>query len=158
MPALAVIAAAAAGGMGFVPSKPTLTHAASTGQFTITNYDAALTYVLSATAGTPTRSGPTLSLSNANSIGTVKARGPKGLTDSAGGTAERKAYTYYSVHENVGECGPGPDCSCHPGYGPHWDTDPQLGSVNPHCSRDVSYKNSTPSGYTDSYSEWWKVG
>lgn len=148
------LAAAAASGGRFVPDKPSLTHGTATGKFTIQNYDASFTYTLS----TGSRSGNTITLATSGTVVcTVTAKSLKGTVNSSAGSAERRDRSGYNVHENRSECGPGPECSCHPGFGAHWDTDPQLGSVNPHCSRDTWYWNSPPSGFTDSYSEWWKT-
>lgn len=150
-----------AGGGRFTPDKPTVTHHTAKGQFVISNYDSSLTYNISVTAGTVTRSGNIITLSNANAIATISSVSPKGASSSGNATAEVKAYTYYTVHYNRAQCGPGPNCSAaacgESGWGEHWDTSPEGWSINPHCSKNESFKNSTPSGYTDSYGEWWKV-
>ena len=85
--------AAAAGAGRTPPAKLTLTHYTATGQFQITNYSSLLTYTLSVTAGTATRSTDIITMSNPDSVCTVTARGPKSLSDSAAATAERKTYT-----------------------------------------------------------------
>ncbi|MDP1878456.1 MAG: fibronectin type III domain-containing protein [Actinomycetota bacterium] len=77
---------------------------------------------------------------------------------------ESYAYTAYGAPYVVrtGESGPGPTCA--PGWSPAWDTDPVLGSVNPHCeqTRQDAYtatgirnvKDATPAGYTDTGTTW----
>lgn len=111
MPAIPVLSSGAAG-LGVVAAKPVMEHGTAVSQFTITNYDATAVYALTASTGTASRSGATVTLSNANSTGTVTARGPKGIVVSAAGTMERKAYTWR--HEQGYTCCPGwpGDCSC----------------------------------------------
>lgn len=81
-------------------------------------------------------------------------------------TYHPEAYTYTAYGApyvvRTGETGPGPTCAA--GWSPAWDTDPVLGSVNPHCeqtrqdpytatgTRDV--KDAIPTGYTDTGSNW----
>lgn len=147
-----VLASAAAG--RWIPDKPILAHGPNSGQFVITNYDAGVEYRI--TAGS--RSGNTITLGTGGTVACdVFARAPKGVSESSSAYAERRTITSYSVHLNIAECGPGPDCSCHPGWGPHWDSHPTLGSVNAHCSRDEWYENAPPAGFTRSFNEWWRV-
>ena len=160
MLSVATITASSAGGRS-IASAPSLAYADS-GQFTISPYDPSYTY----THTGATRSGATLSVTSPNSeTVSLTARTPKAVAESAAATCERKAYSYtadtrYTVHENVGQSGHGPTCTMGGGYYPHWDTDPVLGSVNPHCSRNSTY-GSAPSlinqvGYTNGGSEWYK--
>lgn len=149
----------AAGGGRFTPSTPTVTHHTATGQFIITNYDSLLGYNISVNSGTYSLSNNIITLSNADSTATIFAVSPKGIQSITNAVAIRKSYTYYSVHVNRTECGPGPNCSSsacgESGWGEHWDTSPEGWSINPHCSKTLWYKNSTPNGYSDSYGEWW---
>ncbi len=162
MLSVATITAASAGGRS-IASTPSLAYAYS-GQFTISPYDSSYTY----THTGATRSGATLSVTSATS-GTVSltARTPKAVAESTAATCERKAYSYtadnrYTVHENVGESGPGPTCTMGGGYYPHWDTNAAGQSVNAHCGRDSTYGSApvlidqSGSGYTNSGSEWYK--
>ena len=80
--------------------------------------------------------------------------------------AESYTYTAYGAPYTVraSEIAPGPTCAA--GWGPAWDHDPVLGSVNAHCeqtrqdpytatgSRDV--KDAMPAGYTDTGGNWTK--
>jgi hypothetical protein len=162
--AVPIITAAATGGR-FVPNKAQLQHT-GTGTFRITNYDPNFSYSLSVDSGSISRSGDTISLSATTSNATVIASSPKGGVASAG-TCGRKPYSYtadtrWTAHQNAAECGPGPDCSCLPGWGPHWDTSPEGWSINAHCSRDI-YGGSAPAlinepGYSNNHGEWGKVG
>lgn len=164
--AVPIITAAATGGR-FDPTKVQLQHSGA-GRFTILNYDPNLTYSLSVNSGSITRSGNLVTLSAGTSNGSVVASSPKGGIGPAG-TCGRKQYSFtpdtrWTAHENRAECGPGPDCSCHPGWGPHWDTSPEGWSVNAHCSRDVSYGSApqliseTGNGYANNHGEWGRVG
>lgn len=158
MPSAALLAVTAGGGR-VVPAKPTLTHHTTTGQFRITNYDASLTYTLSVTAGTATRSGDIITMSNANSVCTVTARLPKSVSSSAAATAERKAYTAVQGGADVSYIhGLPADGVNIPGtIGARWlyCTEGQPGEAQ--HQEGPMVKGSLPSGYTDSYSEWWKV-
>lgn len=160
---VAVVAAAAAGGR-FTPPQPTLTHSGN-GVFVISPYDSRLDYTLS--NGSAQRSGNQVTLPSSSMSTDIVAVNPKGRIESTPRFLERKPFAYtpdtrYTVHENRGECGPGPDCSCHPGWGPHWDTNNLGQSVNAHCSRDVQYGSApqliseTGNGYTSSNGEWIK--
>ena len=159
---LAVVAAGAAGGR-FTAAKPTISHSAY-GQFTIDNYDANLTYTVSATSGSVSRSGAVITASATDTVVTVTAGSIKGGSGTPT-TAERKAYTYYY--------GTGQSCSnnCQPGGGPSGANSCWCGSSSDGyqtccggcygqtCTNYQTgpFKNSTPSGYADTYSEWWKI-
>jgi hypothetical protein len=154
-PALTV--SLACGGMGVVAPTPTLSHGPSAGTFIIDNYDSNLRY--SITAGT--RSGNTITLGTSGTvICQVTAFTQKGVTPSAAKTCERKTYTesYVQVGTAPGSCGyvpvgqggcntvsfcEGGQCYCIQCFG----GGPIYGYV----------KDATPSGYTDSYGEWWKI-
>lgn len=160
MPSLVGFAGAASAGR-VVPAKPTLTHHTITGQFQITNYDANLTYNLSVTAGTATRSGDIITLSNANSVCTVTARRPKSVSDSAAATCERKAITQSYNTPNGGGEGVGyyfttNGDSCAP---PVWVFEDLSGNGSGPfiCRKYELGDDPTPSGYTKSYGEWWRV-
>lgn len=148
-------------GAGFAPAKPTLSHSAY-GQFTIDNYNSMYQYSLSVTAGTASRSGAVITLSAVDAVLTVTPSfGPAGTS----ATAERKAYTYHT--ENQQTCTP----NCQPGGGPTGANSCWCGSSSDGyqtccggcygstCSGNPNavVKDSLPSGYTDSNSEWWKI-
>lgn len=165
MPNVTILSVTAAGGR-VVPSKPTLNHHTTTGQFVITDYNSSYTYSASVTAGTITWvSASVISLSNANSIATITARLPKSISNSSPATAERKAYTYSMSITNSYQHDwiNGTPGACE-GYS-NWGTGPAGASgyacldtgYNCQHSDAINVKNSTPSGYTDSYNEWWKV-
>lgn len=151
--------ATAAGGGRAVAAKPTLTHYTATGQFQITNYDANLTYTLSVTAGTATRSGAIITMSNANSICTVTAKLPKSISDSPAATAERKAYTAVQGPADVSYIHglPADGVNIPSTIGARWlyCTEGQPGEAQ--HQEGTMVKGSLPAGYTDSYNEWWKV-
>ncbi len=152
-------AAAGAGGR-FVPVKPVLSWA-STGQFTITNYDPLLVYVLS--NGSATRSGATVTLPSANMSTNVTAWAPKGVVGSTAGYCERKARGTGATYLYGGcVCNPGHgDCrypgtfhvgGCMDGGGTYYDGFLACGDC--YSYYDISYASS---GYTDAGSEWYKV-
>ena len=159
MPVLAAIAGSSSGGR-FTPEKPILAHGTQTGDFIISNYDPSLIYNISVNSGTITRNGSVISLSNSDCICTIYASPPKGIILSSPATAERKSYTYSSGQNCVN--------NCQPNGGPSGPNSCWCGSLNPQgdlccggcygqtCSS-FNIKNATPSGYTDSYNEWWKV-
>jgi hypothetical protein len=151
-PALAV--SLASGGMGVIAPAPTLSHGPSAGTFVIDNYDAKLRY--SITAGT--RSGNTITLGTSGTvICQVTAFTQKSVRPSAAKICERRTYTesYVQVGTEPGSCGYLPCNSPTPDF----------------CEGGVCYciycsgggpiygyvKDPTPSGYTDSYGEWWKI-
>lgn len=160
MPSLAMIATAAGGGRA-VAAKPTLTHYTVTGQFQIINYDANLTYTLSVTAGTATRTNGIITMSDPNSVCTVTARLPKSIADSSAATAERKAYTGVPGPADVSYVHPPPQhgvINYGSPIGARWTycIEASYGGECPH-QEGTNVKASTPAGYTDSYNEWWKV-
>ena len=161
MPNIAVFAAASAGGRA-IAVKPTLTHHTTIGQFRITNYDATLTYNLSATAGTATRSSDIITLSAVDTVCTVTARLPKSVSNSTAATAERKEYdaTQGTADVSFLHGNPADGINVPNVIGARWlvcvDVGGGTGSENGHQEGPM-VKAGTPSGYTDSYGEWWKV-
>lgn len=153
------------------PSTPAFTYV-STGKFQIAGYTPSHTYAFTLVTGTGAATLNTatgvVTLSSTDARFSVTAKSVRQITSAASGYVERKAYTWtadtrYTVHQNTSECGPGPDCSCHPGWGPHWDTSPEGWSINAHCSRDVEYGSApalidqTGSGYINGVNEWMKI-
>lgn len=151
-------------GAGFPPAKPTLTHSAY-GQFTISDFNPLYTYGLTVTAGTATRSNAVITLSAVDATLTVTPSfGPTGTSV----TAQRKAYTYHT--ENQQTCSP--NCRAISG---NCYSDPNPCQGDGSCAADGTIccggsagstctgnpnaivKDSTPSGFTDSNSEWWKI-
>jgi hypothetical protein len=156
---MALARAAAQQGKGYVADKPTVTHHTVTGQFRITNYLSTNTYTV---GGSATRSTDIITVTSSNGTGNVTSKAPgKSLVASSATTCERKAYTCAQNFSNSTQhdwinATPG---AC------HGDTAPCPGS-GVYCT-DTTYncqhadltrtKDGLPSGYTDSYSEWWKV-
>lgn len=161
MPNIAVFAAASAGGRA-IAVKPTLTHHTTIGQFRITNYDATLTYNLSATAGSATRSSDIITLSAVDTVCTVTARLPKSVSNSTAATAERKEYDATQGGADVSflHGNPADGINVPNVIGARWlvcvDVGGGTGSENGHQEGPM-VKAGTPSGYTDSFGEWWKV-
>lgn len=133
------------------PAVPTLQHTGY-GQFTITNYDPALTYTLTLVSGggTANRVGAVITLSNVNARFSITAAYAAGATQSTAGFFERKAYTYteefYDCYYTQDPCG-----SCPGGW---WCGD--FGWTR-QCCNVRQIKNPTPSGYTDQFGEWARV-
>ena len=161
------------------PAAPIMNHHTSAGQFVITNYDSNLSYtpILITGSGTATLNTGTgvYTLSNANARFSVSAGYSSGSPKSAVDYMERKSYTYSPVTTCVDNCAsayywpagncPGPNC-CN-AFNNCWG-----GSVDGYCAADgticcggsrgqtcttTNVKDGTPSGYTDSYGEWWRV-
>lgn len=142
-------------------AKPTFTQSAA-GSFTISNYNSLYTYTATVTAGTVTISGSSVTLSNANSVATVNVSYARAVPATPG-TVERKAYTY-TTPEYDQSYNPNGDLNtnvnpnswtCPPGWtagGGAWGVG--ICRIYP----GTTYKDSTPSGYTDSNGEWWKAG
>lgn len=166
------IAASAAGGR-FTPVKPTLLYAGSgtsdNGKFTITNYDA--TYIYTVT-GSGSVSGSTLTITNANASVTLTAKAPKGLTNSAGVVAERKAPTQTFIVTTPFQCYYSPSCASQcGGCGTFYAQDqwnPNDGSPAGYyscCALGYNvYDNYSGQGYTwggsdytNGQGEWWKI-
>lgn len=169
---LGLVTAAAASGRIAAP-KPTLAQSAY-GKVKITNYSPLANYTISVSAGSYTRSGDEITLSATNAICTVSASSPKGGA-SNDATFERRAYTYYyGSSQSCGDnCGSAYDCAGQgnpPGCRACWGfsndgyqaADGTIccgGSRGQTCTTVTTgpYKNATPSGFTDSNSEWWKA-
>jgi hypothetical protein len=158
-PALTV--SLATGGMGVIASAPTLSHGPSAGTFVIDNYDSNLRYAI--TAGT--RSGNTITLGTSGTvICQVTAFTAKGVTPSAAKTCERRTYTesYVQIGTEPGSCNYLPFCGA-----PNCNNCPGCANCTPSgdlcifCSGGGPIfgwvKDPLPSGYTDSYGEWWKI-
>lgn len=136
-----------AGGGKFTPAKPVLTYN-SKGKFNIVGYESSYTYTLSVTAGTATRSGSVVTLSNADSTCTVIAVSPRGLS-STSSTFQRKSptYTYYNcVYKDPGSM-------CNPGQ---WRGD--YGWTVACCDVSSNYPSSPPSGFSVGTDEFYKIG
>lgn len=165
--------------LGSAPSAPIMDHHTATGQFIITNYNASLVYTATNISGGGTATLNTTTgvytVSSATSRWSVSAAYAVGAPQSAVDYMERKAYTYSYVQTGCSPncrgicCGCGPTVNCS-------NCCPQLGGCG--CCGDGScgadgciccggsagctptygnVKDATPSGYNDSYSEWWKV-
>ena len=181
----AVAAVVAVSGAGRVtPPAPTFSKPA-TGQFQISNYSPLNTYTLTLVSGSGTASLNTstgvVTLSGADSRYSVRAKGPKQML-SALGYVERKSYTYSPVNQpyacgsyscncstSWGACGcgscagyPSPNgqswgqCGC-PGDMCWYNPQTSCQTCTTYCDNWVNVKNATPSGYTDSQGEWWKI-
>lgn len=157
----AIVVSMASGGMGVIAEAPTLSHGATAGTFVIDNYDPNLRY--SITAGT--RSGNTINLGTSGTvICQVTAFTQKSVTPSAAKTCERKNYTesYVQVGTAPGTCSYYPQCG-----GPYdtgagcTDCGGGSGGLCITCSGGGPIfgwvKDPVPSGYTESYGEWWKI-
>lgn len=159
MPSFSIIAASAAGGKGVIPSTPTISHGASAGTFTITNYDSRLRYVV--TSGSV--SGSTINLGTGGTVQSqIVAYSPKGVSSSPSKTMERRTitYSYVQVGTAPGSCSYLPHCgSC--GNCPSCAQCTPSGGLCIFCSGGGPIfdwvKNGTPSGFTESYGEWWKI-
>lgn len=186
MPTKALVGVPASSGR-FVPSKPTLAPAASVTQFTIQNYNAGLIYTVSATSGTATRNGDTITLSNNTTICTVTASPPKMGSNSAASTFERKpfAYSCRTVSQTCCDTCCIQQCTCGCAAPVNGSCD-GVGSPNGQCGcggatpcmfgcigclqygscncRDCSYQvcdvliSETGNGYINRGTEWYKVG
>ena len=127
-------------GSGILPV-PTFSHT-GLGEFTITNYNPAFTYHLSAGSHV----GALVRLPNPNSFSKIWV--DDGVDTSPKARIERKAYTVTIIgplesYETAGGCPAG------------WNYE-DYGWVK-YCRRYGSTKNPTPVGYTDDNGEWWKV-
>ena len=148
--------AAASGGMIPAPV-PTFTYggtSSNTMTFTISNYNSNLAYTVSKVSGT----GNAPSLNTANGVITttgvtgdvylsVTSSSAKGGFTSTSTQPSRRIYTYYpySYHYNAGPC----NVTMPEGASAHY--------ANCHNIAHGHAKNATPSGYTDSGSDWYRV-
>lgn len=140
-----VAAGVSAGGGRYVPDQPTLDHGPSRGQYVILNYTANNQYSVSL----GTRAADTVTLSGVGTqTSTVTPSPPKGGVTGPTKSFERRDYTYY-----YGVTGGNPGGPC--------DYLPGCGYICIYCAPGNPnygpFKNGTPAGFTDSYSEWWRV-
>jgi hypothetical protein len=120
-----------------------VTRPAVAGQYTIGSYVATNQYYL--TGANISRSGATVSLTVADSQGTVQAGPPKGGgTNSAIINVKRTPYTYYGHGQHTPYCGT------------HYH-DGQCAAGGSHYSWAGPYKNATPADHSDSEGEWWRI-
>lgn len=154
-------AAAAGGGRGVIPSAPTLSHGPTAGTFIIGNYDPLLRY--SVTSGTI--AGNTITVAtNVTVQSEVVAYSQKGVIASTAKAFERRSIT--SSYVQVGTA-PG-SCSYYPQCGGPYDTGAGCtncgggsGGLCITCSGGGPIfgwvQDPTPSGFTESYGEWWRI-
>ena len=167
---LGVLTAASAGAGRVAPAKPTLVYAGSgttnNGKFTIENYDASLTYTV--TGGT--RSGATITVTDANGTASVTARSGKSVSESPAGSAQRKAATQYRVVTSPSQCYYSGSCASQcGGCGTYyaagaWAPGSAAGFYSCCDQGYYVYDNYTGSGYTwggsdytNGQGEWWKI-
>lgn len=140
-----IIGGAAASGGRYIPAAASLAHGATRATYTILSYNANDQY--SITLGS--RTGDTVTLSGVgNQTSTVTPSPPKGGVTGTSKTFERRDYTYYY---GVTGGNPGGPCDYLPGCG---DICIYCAPGNPNYG---PIKNGTPPGFTDSYSEWWRI-
>ena len=140
-----VAAGVSASGGRYIPVAASLDHGATRGTYTILSYDAKDQYTVS--LGSRVTNTVTLSGSGTE-VSTVTPTSPKGGAFGTSKTFERRDYTYYY---GVTGGNPGGPCDYLPGCGGLCiycaPGNPNYGPI----------KNGTPSWFTDSYSEWWKI-
>ena len=114
------------------------------GQFKITtaNY-AQYDYTLTGTY--TTRAADIVSLTNTNTTGTVTPVAPKGLISGTTVNVARTPYTYHNAYNDHPQCA----TNWHSGQCAAWGP--------PAHSFAYSAKNPTPTNYTDSEGEWWRI-
>lgn len=134
-----------AGGGRYTPTQPTLDHGATRGTYKILNYTANDQYAVSLGS----RVTDTVTLSGAGTeTSTVTATPPKGGVAGTSKSFERRDYTYYY---GVTGSNPGGPCDYLPGCG---GLCIYCAPGNPNYG---PFQNAAPPGFTDSYSEWWRV-
>ena len=142
-----------------IPAKAILTHGSVIGTFDIVNYDPALTYLLTPSAGSASRVGATITLTAADAVCTVVAAHPGG-TGAPAASCERKAITQSYNTPSLGPEGDGfyytsAGDPCSP---PVWRLEDISGNGTIWVCRKYELGDDpTPSGYTKSFGEWWKV-
>lgn len=114
----------------------------SAGQYRITDYNAQYGYTL--TGANTSRSGDLLSLTIANTSGTVQPFAPKGPPGGTIVNIARTPYTYYGHDQATPYCA----TNHHSGQCAGWGT---------HHTWAGPYKSATPVNYTDSEGEWWRI-
>lgn len=140
-----IISGSAASGGRYIPAAASLDHGPTRATYKILSYSANDQY--SITLGT--RSGDTVTLSGSGTqVSTVTPSPPKGGVTGTSKTFERRDYTYYY---GVTGSNPGGGCDYLPGCGYLCI---YCASGNPNYG---PFKDATPPGFTDSYSEWWRV-
>ena len=135
---------------------PTLTYV-SYGAFTITNYDATLTYTVS---GSSSRTGSTFNVTSTSGSGSLSSTTPKGTNSPGSVTAYRlpygqtyiatsPVYTHYSTSYNGGTY-----------YAANqWSPGSPAGFYAVYADGYYVTTNYSGSGYTfnSTYNEWWKI-
>ena len=140
-----IVGMIAAGGGRYEPTPASLGHGPSRGTYTILSYSANDQYTIS--LGSRTTDTVTLSGSGTE-VSTVTPYPPKGGVTGTPKSFERRDYTYYY---GVTGSNPGGGCDYLPGCGYLCI---YCSSGNPNYG---PFQNSAPPGFTDSYSEWWRV-
>ena len=151
-----IFGAAAASGGRYVNPKPTATYN-SLGVFNITNWDATANYSANSTvtAGSltftpqPAPTPPTVSLSAADSIATVRNKSVKGVVQSPSIELARTPFTYTYVATPPPATGP-----CYP-YQPAGGTR-YSGTWMRFNPGPYTYLNPAP-GFTQAPSEWYRI-
>lgn len=149
------------------PAKPTLNHHTTAGQFIITNYSPSLIYTATLVSGsgsaTLNTSTGVYTLSSQNARFSVTAKYAAGTSESTAGYMERAQYTTTATNVDVSYIHGLPQHGVinYGGYsipGSRWTycLEASYGGECPH-QEGTNVKNATPSGYTDSYGEWWRV-
>lgn len=161
---MAIFKGSAAGGGRFIPIKPVISHT-SYGNFLIVNYDSNINYSITVNSGNSSRVNNNISLSSTDVTATIIASSAKGGV-SQSTLFERKSYTYYYTQSQscTPNCRiayqlPGGGYSCQGDGSPGADGSICCGgSAGSTCTTVTNgpYKNSTPVGYTDDNSEWWR--
>ncbi len=166
------------------PDAPIMNHHTSTGQFIITNYNSSLVYTATLVTGSGTATLNTgtgvFTLSSANARFSVTAGYASTAPQSSADFMERKSYIYTNDPICSDNCAsaynyPDPNNNCYQQGHPNCcnSSNSCWGSgVDGNCAADGTIccggsrgqtcnnnyvKNATPSGYTDSYGEWWRV-
>lgn len=159
MVSLGIIVSTASGGKGVIPSIPTISHGPTAGTFVIDNYDSGLRYVT--TAGTI--SGNTINLGTSGTVQSqIVAYTQKGVIASSGRTLERRTITssYVQTGTTPGTCNYLP-YGCPTIQGQQECCGAPSGGLCITCSGGGPIyswvEDPTPSGFTKSYGEWWKI-
>lgn len=148
------------------PTAPIMNHHTTTGQFVITNHNPSLVYTTALISGSGTATLNTgtgvYTLSSTTARFSISAGYSAGSPQSAVDFMQRTPYTATQGPQDVGYLhGLPADAINIPNViGARWlycvDAGGGTGSE---CAHNEGYmiKASTPSGFTDSYGEWWKV-
>ena len=148
------------------PAAPIMDHYTATGQFVITNYDSSLVYTTALISGSGTATLNTstgvYTLSSTTARFSVKAGYSASAPQSAVDFMERTPYTATQGEADVSFIHAPPEHGVNiPNViGARWlyclQFPPPLELECGH-QEGTMVKAATPSGYTDSYGEWWKV-